>query len=199
MENSKDTKSPKTLKTPIKLVILDRDGVINQDSHGYVKSVSEWFPIEGSLEAVAKAYKNGTKFAVATNQSGIARKFYSHEDMAQMHAKMNNILSDLGAKFEYIAYCDHHPDEKCSCRKPESGMIKDIQKHTGVPFENILMIGDRLKDLQAGRRVGTQSALVLTGQGEQTLIESPELKTNGTLIYKDLASCLANLLIKLVC
>ena len=111
-------------KSKIKLLILDRDGVINQDSMGYIKSVDEWFPIEGSLEAVAKAYKLGKKFAVATNQSGIARGLYSHKDMQQMHEKMNSILQGFGGYFEYIAYCDHHPDKKCKCRKPESGMIK---------------------------------------------------------------------------
>ena len=143
---------------------------------------------------MAKAYKNGTMFAVATNQSGIARGLYTHEDMRKMHAKMNKLLADLGAKFEYIAYCDHLPESKCSCRKPAPGMINKIQEHTKIPFENIIMIGDRIKDLQAGNNVGTQFALVLTGQGEDTLLEHPELKTNGTPIYKNLSMCLEEIL-----
>jgi D-glycero-D-manno-heptose 1,7-bisphosphate phosphatase len=192
--NNLNLKPQKLDPSIIKLVILDRDGVINHDSKGYVKSVSEWHHIEGGLEAVAKAYKSGIKFAVATNQSGIARGLYTHEDMRQMHEKMNSILHKLGGKFEYIAYCDHLPELKCSCRKPEPGMIKKIQEHTKIPFENMIMIGDRLKDLQSGNKVGTQYALVLTGQGEDTLLEHPELKTNGTPIYKDLAAALEEIL-----
>ena len=108
----------------IKLVILDRDGVINQNSRGYIKSADEWVPIPGSLEAIAKFYKQGIKFAVATNQSGIARKYYSLKDLNQMHQKMSTLLANLGAKFEYIAFCQHHPDENCNCRKPNPGMFR---------------------------------------------------------------------------
>ena len=176
------------------LIILDRDGVINQNAIGYVKSVDEWIPIPGSLEIIAKAYKLGYKFAVATNQSGIAKKYYALDDLKQMHLKMNTLLNNLGAKFEHISYCSHHPDLKCSCRKPEPGMIIEIHKHTNIPFNKMIMIGDRLKDLIAGETVGTDSALVLTGQGQDELKQHPELRTNGTKIYNNLKECLESLL-----
>ena len=181
-------------KLKYELIILDRDGVINQNTTGYVKSVEEWTPEKNSLEAIAKAYKYGYKFAVATNQSGIARKYYTLEDLTQMHDKMNKMLSDLGAKFEYIAYCPHLPELKCPCRKPAPGMIKEIQEHLNLPFDKMIIIGDRLKDLQAGESVGTDSALVLTGQGQDELDNHPEIKTNGTRIYDNLAQCLDDLL-----
>ena len=111
-----------------------------------------------------------------------------------MHNKMNKMLADLGAKFEYIAYCPHLPELKCPCRKPAPGMIKEIQEHTGIAFNKMIMIGDRLKDLEAGRSVGTDSALVLTGQGQGELDTHPEIKTNGTKIYDNLAKCLDDLL-----
>ena len=97
-------------KSTYKLIFLDRDGVINQNETGYIKRVEEWIPIPNSLEAIAKAYKNGYKFAVATNQSGIARKYYSLADLSKMHKKMNMLLENLGGKFEYIAYCPHLPE-----------------------------------------------------------------------------------------
>jgi D-glycero-D-manno-heptose 1,7-bisphosphate phosphatase len=181
-------------KSKYKLIILDRDGVINQNKTGYVKTVDEWIPIPNSLEAIAKAYKHGYKFAVATNQSGIARKYYTFDDLTQMHNKMNKLLSGLGAKFEYIAYCPHLPELKCPCRKPEPGLIKEIHEHTQIPYNEIIMIGDRLKDLRAAITMGADAALVLTGQGKNELKEHPELKTNGTKIYDNLEQCLNNLL-----
>ena len=177
-----------------KLIILDRDGVINQNKNGYVKTVNEWIPIPNSIEAIAKAYKNGYKFAVATNQSGIARKYYTLNDLTQMHNKMNMLLKNMKAKFEYIAYCPHLPELKCPCRKPEPGLIKEIHEHTKVPYNKMLMIGDRKKDLQAAITMGADAALVLTGLGETELKENPELKTNGTKIYDNLEQCLNNLL-----
>ena len=181
-------------KLKYELIILDRDGVINHNITGYVKNVDDWIPEEGSLEAIAKAYKQGYRFAVATNQSGIARKYYTLEDLTQMHDKMNKMLAALGAKFEYIAYCPHLPELKCPCRKPAPGMIKEIQEHTGIAFNKMIMIGDRIKDLQAGETVGTDSALVLSGQGQGELDKHPEIKNDGTKIFKNLEHCLNELL-----
>ena len=181
------------MQNKLKLVILDRDGVINQNVRGYIKSAHEWIPLPGSLEAIAKFYKQGIRFAVATNQSGIARKYYKLTDLHQMHQKMNNLLENLGAKFEYIAFCQHHPDENCNCRKPNPGMLEQIYEHTKIKPKNSIMIGDRIKDLQAGLTMGADAALVLTGQGQQAIIENPQLKTNGTKIYPDLAACLEGL------
>src|SRR3990167_9545563 len=103
------------------LIILDRDGVINFDSEFYIKSPAEWVPIPGSLEAIAKLKQAGFKIVIATNQSGIGRGFYTHEILAEIHDKMNNLLAELGVTLDGIFYCPHHPDEHCNCRKPEPG------------------------------------------------------------------------------
>jgi len=154
--------------TGINLVILDRDGVINEDSDAYVKSVEEWKPIAGSIEAIAALRESGYEVAVATNQSGIARGYYSIEVLDAMHEKLRGLLLKMGSEVGPIAYCPHGPDDDCNCRKPKPGLLRQISEHYQFDLSGAYMVGDSLRDLQAGAAAGCQCVLVKTGKGEQT-------------------------------
>lgn len=153
----------------MKLIILDRDGVINEDSDAYIKSPEEFIPLAGSLEAIARLKQAGYTIAVATNQSGIARGFYDETTLAAMHEKLAHLLDKKGGAIDYIAYCPHGPDDNCSCRKPLPGLLYEIRDHFKIDLTNIPMIGDSLRDIQAARTVGGYPILVKTGKGEHTL------------------------------
>ena len=157
-----------------KLIILDRDGVINQDSDEYVKSLEEWIPIEGSCEAIADLYKAGYTIAVATNQSGLARGYFSQDDLEAMHGRMNALIEEAGGKIATIKYCPHGPDDHCDCRKPLPGLVDQIEAELGISAEGAWFVGDSLRDLQAGLPKGCKPALVLTGKGERTLLKMLE-------------------------
>lgn len=159
-----------------KLIVLDRDGVINYDSDDYVKSVDEWIPLPGSMEAIGILTKAGYKIAVATNQSGIARGYFSVETLNQMHEKMCKLAAKHGGKFEHIAYCPHGPDDHCNCRKPLPGLIHQIETALNVSAKDCYMVGDSYRDLEAGIAAGMKPVLVLTGKGQRTLDKHPELK-----------------------
>lgn len=158
-----------------KLVVLDRDGVINQDSDDYIKSPEEWIPIEGSLKAIARLKEAGYLVAIATNQSGIGRGYYSEQTLQEMHEKMHCLLSEFTSRrIDYIAYCPHRPEEDCECRKPRSGLLKAIAAELDVDLAGQFLVGDSLKDLQAALTEGMQPVLVETGKGIKTLA-SPDL------------------------
>jgi len=169
-----------------KLIILDRDGVINYDSDEYVKSVDEWIPLPGSMEAIGKLTKAGYKIAVATNQSGIARGYFSEETLGAMHDKMIKLAAEHGGKFEHIAYCPHGPDDHCDCRKPLPGLIHQIESALNVSAKDCYMVGDSYRDLEAGMAAGMKPVLVLTGKGKSTLEKHPELQKG--LVFDDLRS-----------
>ena len=152
-----------------KLIILDRDGVINEDSDNYVRSVDEWQPIEGSIEAIAKLSKAGYDIAVATNQSGLARGYFTPETLDAMHQKMIDLVQARGGKVDAIFFCPHGPDNACECRKPKPGMIKQALTQFQQPASESWVIGDSLRDIQAGQQAGCKTALVATGKGERTL------------------------------
>ena len=143
-----------------KLIILDRDGVINQDSEHYVKTPDQWQAIEKSPEAIAKLNNLGFKVAVATNQSGIARGYFSKHTLNAIHEKMQHTLQKHGAVIHKIAFCPHHPDENCACRKPKPGMLHDLMAHFQIPAHHTWMIGDRLTDVQAALFAGVHPILV---------------------------------------
>ena len=153
----------------MKLVILDRDGVINQDSDAYVKSADEWIPIDGSIEAIAKLYKAGFTVVVATNQSGLARGLFDLDDLEAMHAKLTQLVIDAGGELGAIFYCPHGPDDNCNCRKPKAGLIDAIEAEFDVSAGSAPLVGDSLRDLEAGLHKGCDPMLVLTGKGEKTL------------------------------
>lgn len=172
-----------------KLIILDRDGVINQDSDDYVKSADEWIPLPGSLEAIALLNQAGYQIAVATNQSGLSRGFFTIHDLHAMHSKMDVLLKSLGGHIDSIFFCPHQDAHQCDCRKPAPGMMKEIalrfkKADSTKPLTGVPIVGDSLRDLQAGVALGASPHLVLTGKGTKTLANAklPE----GTQIHADL-------------
>ena len=153
------------------LIVLDRDGVINQDSDKYIKSPEECIPIEGSLDAIAQLQEQGHSLAVATNQSGIARGYFSQETLEAMHEKLNALLMQKGGQSLPFFFCPHAPDAGCPCRKPRTGLLQQILSHYprwSTQKDKIFFIADALSDLEAGLSFGIQPVLVLTGKGLKT-------------------------------
>ncbi|MFN3356705.1 MAG: D-glycero-beta-D-manno-heptose 1,7-bisphosphate 7-phosphatase [Pseudomonas sp.] len=175
----------------VKLLILDRDGVINYDSDAYIKSVAEWIPLPGSIEAIAQLSKAGWTVAIATNQSGIARGYYDIATLDAMHARLRTLVAEQGGEVGLVVYCPHGPDEGCDCRKPKPGMLKTIAAHYAVPLAGIWFVGDSLGDLEAAKAVDSQPVLVKTGKGEKTQAKNLPI---GTLIFDDLAAVAAELI-----
>lgn len=175
--------------SPDRLVILDRDGVINQDSDAYVKSLAEWIPYPGAIEAIARLNRAGWTIAIATNQSGIARGYYDEPTLTGMHAELQRRVAQAGGEIAQIAFCPHGPGDGCECRKPLPGLLERIRTTLGMAsLEGSWMVGDSLRDLQAGDAMGCRPVLVRTGKGERTLARHPELAVEGseTLIFYDL-------------
>lgn len=159
----------------MKYLILDRDGVINQDSDAYIKSPEEWIPIKGSLEAIALLCQNDFHIVVATNQSGLARGLYDEPTLYQIHAKMQQMITEKGGRISAIFYCPHGPDDHCKCRKPEPGLLLQFAERAKISLKGIPFIGDTLRDLQAAQAVGASPILVKTGKGAKTLQDNPAL------------------------
>lgn len=152
-----------------RLVILDRDGVINHDSADFITSPDEWIAIDGSIEAIARLSAAGFDIAVATNQSGIGRKMLDYPTLEAIHRKMRREVRDAGGDIEKIVFCPHHPDDGCACRKPATGLFERLGHELGVPLDDVAMVGDSERDIVAARAVGGRPILVLTGNGESTL------------------------------
>lgn len=153
----------------MKLVILDRDGVINHDRDDFVKNTLEWVPIERSLEAIANLTQAGWHVVVATNQSGIGRGLFDLHALNAMHEKMHRLVGQAGGRIDAILVCPHTATDKCACRKPLPGMVHEIIERFNVRPEALPLIGDSLRDLEAIAAVGGQPLLVRTGKGEKTL------------------------------
>lgn len=170
----------------MKLVILDRDGVINEDSDEYIKSHAEWKAIAGSLEAIGRLNQNGFRVVVATNQSGIGRGLFDTDALNAMHAKMHRALATVGGKVDAVFFCPHTPEDACQCRKPLPGLFQQIAERFGVELANTYMIGDSERDIAAGTAAGCQVILVRTGKGERALASGkiPE----DTPVFPDLAA-----------
>ena len=176
----------------MKLIILDRDGVINQDSDDYVKSLAEWIPIPGAIEAIARLCRSGWTVAVATNQSGLARGYFSPATLDAMHAELQRLLAEQGGRIELIEHCPHGPEDACDCRKPAAGMFRRIAAHYRLAdLHGVPVVGDSLRDLQAGLVLGGAPYLVKTGKGLRTL-EQP--LPPGTQVFADLAAVADHLL-----
>lgn len=179
----------------MKLIILDRDGVINYDSDEYIKSPDEFIPLPGSLEAIARLNQAGYTVVVATNQSGIARGYFTEDTLAQMHAKLKKLLEPLGGKIDAIYYCPHGPDDQCDCRKPKPGLLQQILAEYRANSAGVPVIGDSLRDLQSALTVGAKPILVKTGKGQRTmdkLGEYPQLQ--NVPVFADLSEAVAQLL-----
>ncbi len=167
-----------------KLVILDRDGVINHDSDAFIKSPEEWVPIDKSLDAIAMLHQAGYKVVVCTNQSGLHRGLFDMSALNAMHRKMQEGLAHLGARIDAIFFCPHTAHENCHCRKPKPGMLEEISQHFKAPLKNVPLVGDSLRDLQAGEAMDCSLHLVLTGKGSKTLNDA-QLPAQ-TIIHNDL-------------
>jgi len=176
----------------IKLIVLDRDGVINYDSDAFIKSPDEWRPVPGSLEAIARLNHAGYRVVVATNQSGIGRGLFDMAMLNSIHEKMHKALAQAGGRLDAIFFCPHTADSRCDCRKPKAGMLQEIGKRFNVELTGVPCIGDSLRDLQAAESVGAQPMLVLTGKGEKTLRDGSFPK--NTVIFPDLAFAVSALL-----
>jgi D-glycero-D-manno-heptose 1,7-bisphosphate phosphatase len=175
----------------MKLVILDRDGVINHDSDQYIKSPDEWKPIPGSLAAIARLNQSGYRVVVATNQSGIGRGLFETDTLMAIHDKMLKALSLVGGRIDAIFFCPHTNADNCECRKPKAGMYKEIAARMNVDLAGVPAIGDSLRDLHAAVTVGAQPMLVLTGKGRKTQ-DDPALPP-GTPVFPDLAAAVAHI------
>ncbi len=175
-------------------LILDRDGVINQDSDDYIKSPDEWLPIPGSLKAISNANRAGFRVIVVTNQSGLARGMFDINTMNAMHKKLHKKLARVGGRIEAIFFCPHKPDAGCNCRKPKSGMLDEIRKRLNISLEKVWYVGDSYTDVQAARAAGAIPILVSTGKGERTLAEDVKNDLSDVPVYSDLAACVDALL-----
>ena len=167
-----------------KIVILDRDGVINLDSDSFIKSPNEWVAIPGSLEAIARLNQAGYRVAVASNQSGIGRGLFDMAALNAMHAKMYRLAAMVGGRIDAVFFCPHTAEDHCECRKPKPGLLRLIAERFEVDPEDTPVVGDALRDLQAGAALGFPLHLVRTGKGQKTLAAGglPE----GTQVHDDL-------------
>ncbi len=170
----------------IKLIILDRDGVINLDSDEYIKSENEWEAIPGSLDAIARLNRAGYRIVVASNQSGLAGGKFDISALNAIHRKMHTHLSQYGGVIEAVFFCPHAPDENCSCRKPATGLFDEISRRLRVPLYKTTFVCDKLSDIEAAQTAKTEPVLVKTGYG-QALLDSGKLPDN-IKIFDDLAS-----------
>lgn len=175
----------------MKLVILDRDGVINADSDEYVKSPAEWTPLPGSLEAIARLTQAGYRVVVATNQSGLGQGLFDMATLNAMHNKMHKAVNQLGGRIDAVFFCPHTQGAGCACRKPQPGMLLEIAARFNVALTAVPAIGDSLRDLQAASAAGARPILVLTGKGGRTA--AADRLPEATEIYQDLAAAAAAL------
>lgn len=174
-----------------KLLILDRDGVINVESSEFVKSPEEWIPIKGSLEAIGRLSQAGFEIVVITNQSGIGRGYFSADMLAKMHARMIDFVQQYGGKIQSILFCPHTAEDNCDCRKPKDGMYKELAERLNISFGNVYSVGDSVRDLLAAKSAGANPVLVKTGNGKKSLKEidnSPELGLNQAPVFDNLSS-----------
>ena len=174
-----------------KLVVLDRDGVINYDADDYIKSPSQWRALPGSLDAIARLHRAAYRVVVATNQSGVGRGLLSARSLERINALMKREVEAAGGALDGIYCCPHRPDEACGCRKPAPGLLRRIERDFGQSLRGVPFIGDKLSDLDAAVAVGARPVLVRTGNGQRTCAALGDRKAE---IYADLASAVAALL-----
>jgi len=183
---------PRSAEPSLKLVVLDRDGTINEDRDDYVKSADEWVPLPGALEAIARLNHAGWHVVIASNQSGLGRGLFDMAALNEMHAKMNQLLARQGGRVDAVFFCPHAPDEQCDCRKPLPGMMKQIGQRYDVDLAGVPAVGDSLRDLQACATAGCAPWLVKTGNGLKTLASGQ--MPPGTRVADDLAAVVDTLL-----
>jgi D-glycero-D-manno-heptose 1,7-bisphosphate phosphatase len=176
----------------MKLVILDRDGVINHDSDSYIKRPEEWKAIPGSLEAIARLTQSGYHVVVATNQSGVGRGLFEMSTLNAIHDKMHRAVSQAGGRIDAVFYCPHAQEANCECRKPKAGLLDEISRRFGTSLKDVPFIGDSQRDLECAVTVGAKPMLVLTGKGTKT--QRAGALPAGTVVHADLAAAVKSII-----
>jgi D-glycero-D-manno-heptose 1,7-bisphosphate phosphatase len=176
--------------TRVRHVILDRDGVLNEEApdRGYIRSPDEWRWIPGALEGLAMLSRAGVRVSIATNQSGVGRGIMSEADLARVHEQMNRDVQRAGGSIDAVFACMHAPDAGCACRKPAPGLIEAAIDASGIARENALVVGDDMRDLEAARAAGVPAVLVLTGKGKATAARVEAADGPQVSTYNDLAA-----------
>jgi len=176
----------------MKLVLLDRDGVINEQAEAYIAEPSDWVPIEGSIEAIARLCQADYRVVVVTNQSGLARGLLTIEQLHAIHERMQQSVAASGGRIDAVFICPHKPDDDCNCRKPRPGMLHSIMERLDVELHGVPLVGDSLRDVQSALVVGANPGLVRTGHGERTLEENKHL--DNLEVFDNLADFVDDLL-----
>ncbi|MGE3920120.1 MAG: D-glycero-beta-D-manno-heptose 1,7-bisphosphate 7-phosphatase [Gammaproteobacteria bacterium] len=176
----------------MKLIILDRDGVINHESKEYIKTPEEWIPLPGSLEALAQLTKMQYNIAIATNQSGLGRGLFSQQMLNLIHQKLLTTVQEQGGNISAIFYCPHTPEDQCDCRKPKPGLLYQIADHFSISLTDVLFIGDSKRDIEAAQAAGCKPILVKTGFGEETLLDNPDILPKNQ-VFSDLRAVVDSL------
>ena len=177
----------------IRLVVLDRDGVINKESKHFVKSADEWQPLDGSIEAIAALTDGGFRVAVASNQSGLARGIFDYGALYAMHEKMRDLVAGAGGRIDHIVICPHGPDDDCDCRKPRPGLLFQIAEHFDIDLRGVPFIGDSIRDLQAAHAANARPILVRSGNGRDAESRLPP-ELQSVEVFDDLSAAAAALL-----
>ncbi len=177
----------------MKIIVLDRDGVINEDSDEYIKSADEWEPVPGSIEAIASLTQAGYTVVVVTNQSGLARGLFDITQLNAIHNKMHQHVNKAGGRIGAVFFCPHAPGDDCDCRKPKPGMLHSVMERLETDLTGVPVVGDSLRDLQAAMAVGAMPVLVLTGKGQKTRENNMGLEGH-IAVFDDLASFTRELL-----
>lgn len=173
----------------MRLVILDRDGVINEDSDQYIKSPEEWFPIPGSLEAIARLCRAEFRVVIVTNQSAIGRGLLTLDTLNRIHTRMLEHIQRKGGAIDAVMVCPHVPDDECDCRKPKPGMLLDVAQRLNINLHEVPMIGDSIRDLEAACAAKASPVLVRTGKGQSSVLKLPYSDLlRDTPVYDDLAT-----------
>jgi len=169
-----------------RLILIDRDGVINRDSPEFVKSVPEFVPLRGAIEAMAKLHRAGFKVAVCTNQSGIGRGLLTESTLAEIHGELVRLVEAAGGRVDALRYCPHAPDAGCDCRKPKPGLLEMLMRSLDEPPDQTVFVGDSIRDVEAALAAGCRAALVRTGNGEMAEAQARRLGVSD--VYDDLAA-----------
>ena len=175
----------------MKLIILGRDGILNEYRDDHVKAPAEWVPIPGALEAVSRLNHAGWHAVVATNQAGIGRGMIDMASVNLIHAHMNKLMQAQGARLDAVFFCPHTPEEQCDCRKPLPGMMLEIGERYGVDLDHVPVAADTLRDLQAAHAAGCEPHLVRTGRAAQlddAVVEQWCKQVPGVRVHADLSA-----------
>jgi D-glycero-D-manno-heptose 1,7-bisphosphate phosphatase len=181
----------------MKLVILDRDGVINKDSPDFIKSPDEWIPIKGSLEAIARLTQAGFDVVIISNQSGVGRGLFSADTLGQIHVRMIDLVHKHGGKIQCVLFCPHRPEDECECRKPSIGLYQELAERLNTSFSGVYSVGDSIRDLYAAQSAGAVPVLVKTGNGKSTLHKlrnSIDDEFDSLLVFDNLAKFVDSIL-----